>query len=278
MGIVEALVLAIIQGLTEFLPVSSSGHLAIGHWLFKLTGGQALDLPLTYVVMVHLGTLGAVVAYYWQDLVEIIRDIVAPRSGDTGRMPPGLGRKLGLLLVIATIPGAVGGALLEKVLDRLIDIPWAVGVALLLTATALLVSERVATRNRTDRDTTIWDAALVGLAQMVSLIPGVSRSGSCISAGLALGFDRDWAPRFAFLMSVPVILGGATFKILELLHGGDLDQLGLYMLCALVSGVTGYLAIGWAINWVRAGNLRYFAVYCYALGLIVIVVNGFGLL
>ena len=279
MGTAEALVLAIIQGLTEFLPVSSSGHLAIGHWLFQLGSDEGLELPLSYVVMVHFGTLIAVVTHYRRDLYEIVRDIVAPRDEETGRATPGWGRRLALLLIIATVPGALGGLFLEGVLDRLIDIPWAVGVALLLTATALLVSERVAAQDRSEKDTTLLDAVLIGLAQMAALIPGISRSGSCIAAGLGRGFDRDWAPRFAFLMSVPVILGGTIYEGAKMLSGGEgADQLGLYALCALVSAVTGYLAVGWVIDWVRAGNLKYFAAYCYVVGLGVIVTASLGLL
>ena len=275
----QAIILGIVEGLTEFLPVSSSGHLAIGHWLFQLGSDEGLELPLSYVVMVHFGTLVAVVAHYRRDLYEIVRDIVAPRDEETGRTSPGWGRRLALLLLIATVPGAVGGLLLEDVLDRLIDIPWAVGVALLLTATALLVSERVAAQDRSEKDTTLLDAVVIGLAQMAALIPGISRSGSCIAAGLGRGFDRDWAPRFAFLMSVPVILGGTIYEGAKMLRGGEgADQLGLYALCALVSAVTGYVAVGWVIGWVRAGNLKYFAAYCYVVGLAVIVTGSLGLL
>jgi len=278
MGTAEALVLAIIQGLTEFLPVSSSGHLAIGHWLFQLGSDEGLELPLSFVVMVHFGTLLAVVAHYRRDLYEIVRDIAAPRDEESGKVKPGWGRRLALLLVIATVPGALGGFFLEDMLDTLIDIPWVVGVALLLTATALLVSERVAAQDRSEKDTTLLDAVLIGLAQMAALIPGISRSGSCIAAGLGRGFDRDWAPRFAFLMSVPVILGGTIFKVADMLSGEGAEQLGLYSLCALVSAVTGYVAVGWVIGWVRAGNLKYFSAHCYAVGLVVIVTGSLGLL
>ncbi len=278
MGIVEAIGLAIVQGLTEFLPVSSSGHLALGHWLFQAGSAEHTELPLSYVVMVHFGTLLAVLAHYWRDFARMLRDIVGAGSDDEGRAPAGWGRRLALLLIIATVPGAVGGLLLEDTLDKLIDIPWVVGVALLLTATALLVSERRAAQNRSERDTTFADTILVGLAQMAALVPGISRSGSCIAAGLGRGFDREWAPRFAFLMSVPVILGGTVFKLADMLSEGSTEELGLYGVCALVSAVTGYLAIRWVLNWVRKGNLRYFAAYCYVVGLVAIVVNTSGLL
>jgi len=136
----------------------------------------------------------------------------------------------------------------------------------------------VAALQRGERDTNLADALLVGLAQMCALVPGISRSGSCIAAGLARGFDPDWAPRFAFLMSVPVILGGTVFKLHDLIGVGGGEQLALYGLCALISGVTGYLAIIWVLRWVRAGNLRYFAAYCYVVGLAAIIISAAGLL
>ncbi|MCD6361485.1 MAG: undecaprenyl-diphosphate phosphatase [Armatimonadetes bacterium] len=278
MGTLEAVGLAVLQGLTEFLPVSSSGHLAVGHWLFQVGAGGDAPLPLGYVVMVHLGTLVAVVVYYRRDLARICRALFMWRKSPGGRIEGGGERRLALLLVIATIPGAIGGYLFEDELDRLINTPWAVGVALLVTATALVASELLAKLQRGEQDTTVVDALVVGVAQMCALVPGISRSGSCIAAGLARGFDREWAPRFAFLMSVPVIFGGALFKIVELVTEGGADRLGLYGLCAAVSAVTGYLAIVWVLRWVRAGNLKYFAAYCYVLGATVIILHASDLL
>ena len=277
MGTLEAIGLAVLQGLTEFLPVSSSGHLALGHWLFEAGNGEVAELPLAFVVMVHFGTLLAVVAYYRSDLLRILRDIFAPQS-EPGRRPGWWGRRLALLLIIATIPGAVGGYLFAESIDTLINTPWAVGIALMITATALLVSERVAAHDKRDEDTGLGDAIVVGLAQMVALVPGISRSGSCIAAGLVRGFSQDWAPRFAFLLSVPVILGGTLFTLKDMVGGEGGSSLPLYGICALVSAVTGYLAIVWVIGWVRAGNLKYFAIYCYAIGLAAIIVSAGGLL
>lgn len=278
MGIAEAIGLAIIQGLTEFLPVSSSGHLALSHWLCHLGEAECPPLPLTYVVMVHFGTLLAVVVYYRSDLWRMLQALLPTRCCGAGRTNPARGRRLALLLVIATIPGAAAGYLFEDTVDRLMNTPLAVGIALLVTATALLVSEHIAALSRGEEQTRARDALLVGLAQMVALLPGVSRSGSCIAAGLAVGFSREWAPRFGFLMSVPVILGGTVFKVADLIGEGGAGQLGLYGLCALVSAVSGYLAIIWVLRWVQAGNLRYFAFYCYAVGVTVVVVIMGGLL
>lgn len=271
MSTIEAIVLAIIQGLTEFLPVSSSGHLALGHWLFRFDGSED-TLPLEFVVLVHFGTLVAVVVYYWSDLSEIVVDVFRP-ARETGEGEVcGWGRRLLILLVVATIP-AIFAVLVEDHVEALMNIPWAVGCALLVTGTALLISERVGKRVKADRETTTVDALLVGIAQMIAIIPGISRSGSTISAGLGVGFKREWAARFAFLMSVPAILGGTVYKLKDLIEQGAGGDLGLYMLCFVISAVTGYAAIRLVIGAVQSRNLKYFAAYCYTVGLLAIIVD-----
>ncbi len=272
MGTLEAITLAVIQGLTEFLPVSSSGHLALGHWLFGM-GGEESELPIEFVVLVHFGTLVAVVLYYRADLAEIIRDVFRPgREAGEGERP-GWGRKLLLLLVVATIPAGLA-LLVKEQIEYLFHVPWAVGCALLLTGTALLVSERVGRRTKAPEDTAPRDALLVGGAQLIAIVPGISRSGSTIAAGLALGFRRRWAARFAFLMSVPAILAGTVAEIPKLQASG---ALGLYLVCAAIAAATGYLAIWLVIGAVQSRNLRWFAFYCYALGLAAVVADLSGL-
>lgn len=278
MGTAEAIGLAVLQGLTEFLPVSSSGHLALAHWLVGSGHGEAEALPLEYVVLVHFGTLLAVIVYYWRDLGKILRDVFAPGAQAEGRRPRGWGRKLGALLIVATVPAGMVGYAAADYVEGLFNIPWLVGIALLVTGTALLISERVGSREKGDNSTTWLDAWLVGCAQSVALIPGISRSGVTIAAGLAVGFRRGWAPRFAFLMSVPVILGGSAFELRELIAQGGSGDLALYSLCGLISAMTGYVAIRMVIGVVQAGNLKYFAAYCYLVGALAIVASGFDLL
>ncbi len=149
MGTLEAITLAVIQGLTEFLPVSSSGHLALGHWLFGI-GGHKSELPIEFVVWVHFGTLLAVVVYYRADLAEIFRDVFRPTRGDGEGGRRGWGRRLLLLLVVATLPAGLA-VLLEDYVERLLNTPWAVGLALVVTGTALLVAERVGRRTKERR-------------------------------------------------------------------------------------------------------------------------------
>jgi len=271
MSALEAITLAIVQGFTEFLPVSSSGHLALAHWLFGLSGeGEAL--PLEFVVLVHFGTLVAVVVYYWSDLAEIVRDVFRPRRDVADGEACGWGRRLLILLVVATIP-AVFAVLVEDQVEYVMNVPWAVGCALLVTGTALLASERLGRRVKADRETTALDALLVGIAQMAAIIPGISRSGSTIAAGLGVGFKREWSARFAFLMSVPAIFGGTIFKLKDLIEQGAGGMLGLYSICFVVSAVTGYVAIRLVIGAVQSQNLKWFAAYCYAIGLLAIIAD-----
>ncbi len=275
---IEAIVLAVIQGLTEFLPVSSSGHLALAHWLL---GGRApihTELPLEYVVLVHFGTLLAVVLYYAEDFAVILRDIFRGRGSGEGRRPRGWGRKVGWLLVVATVPAAVVGVLFKGYVEALFNVPWVVGISLLITGTILLVGERVGQRNKSETETTLLDAFVVGVGQAVAIVPGISRSGSTIATGLGVGLTPEWSPRFAFLMSVPIILGGTVYEVRDLLAHGAVQNLALYSLCGLISAVFGYLAIRLVINAVRAGNLKYFAAYCYMVGILAIVVDVYGLL
>jgi undecaprenyl-diphosphatase len=275
MGTFEAITLAIIQGLTEFLPVSSSGHLALAHWLFGV-GGEGAELPLEFVVLVHLGTLVAVVVYYRHDLAEILRDLFAPRRTAPEGEQCGWGRRLLLLLVVATLPAGLG-IVLDDMVEQLLNMPWAVGCALLVTGVALLVGERIGKRTKTPGDTTPLDALLVGVAQLVAITPGISRSGSTIAAGLAVGFEREWATRFAFLMSIPAILAGSLFEVGALLEQGSGGALGLYLLCGAIAAVTGYGAIRLVIGAVQSGNLRWFAAWCFLVGLLAIAVNLTGL-
>lgn len=271
MSTIEAISLAIIQGLTEFLPVSSSGHLALGHWLFGVNGSEGA-LPLEFVVLVHFGTLVAVVVYYWSDIAEIVVDVFRPGREVGEGETCGWGRRLLILLVVATIP-AVFAVMVEDYVERLMNLPWAVGCALLVTGTALLISERVGKRVKADRDTRPFDALLVGIAQMAAIIPGISRSGSTIAAGLGVGFKREWAARFAFLMSIPAILGGTVYKLKDLIEQGASGAMGLYLLCFAISAVTGYVAIRLVIGAVQRQNLKYFAAYCYAIGLLAIIAD-----
>jgi undecaprenyl-diphosphatase len=268
MSAFQAIVLAIVQGLTEFLPVSSKTHLALTSKLMGIP-----EIPLDLVVTLHLGTLAAVLVYYRRDLWAILsslwtRDREAPEGGPSPRDY----RRLLLLLIIGTLPAAVAGGLFEDRIEGLLNDVRLEGVGLLVTAAVLFLAGR-ARGSRSLPRTRALDAFLVGCGQAAALLPGVSRSGSTIVTSLACGLDREWAPRFSFLLSVPIILGGAALKAHQM-QGGQVSSLFdplLYGLAAVVAALVGYLAILLVTGSVRRGNLVYFAGYCLGLGLTVLV-------
>jgi len=274
MNMAQALILALIQGATEFLPVSSSGHMALGGKLVGLP-----QAPLDFVVATHFGTLLAVLAYYRHDLLAMLRAVFAPKSGDPesdDAPSPADYRRLFGNLILASIPAAIAGVLLEDHIDAAFGDIRLVGLALIVPATLLAVSSR---RNGPlDLRETTWKHALrVGVWQAIALVPGISRSGSTIAGGLLSGFSRQWAPRFAFLMSIPVVLGGTFFEARKLFSGGmeaGFDPV-IYGVATLVAAVVGYLSILLVIDSVRRGNLLYYGAYCLAVGLVAIATGFF---
>ncbi|MCE5215872.1 undecaprenyl-diphosphate phosphatase [bacterium] len=270
MNLLTAVLIAVVQGATEFLPISSKAHDAL---VGRLLGVE--EMPVAFLVTIHLGTLLAVFVYYRHDLWAMLRSLfpAACEESEAALSQRCQYRRLFWLLLLGTIPAAVLGALFESNIEAALNTPIYHGYGLLFTALILTVASRLqGTRGLKE---TGWRQALgVGLAQSMALLPGVSRSGSTITAGLLCGFEREFAPRFAFLLSIPVILGGFLFKVKDMVEAhvsGGLDPL-TYPLSALVAGVTGYFAIVLVINSVKRGNLLYFAAYCLAVGLTVILV------
>ena len=261
-----AVILGAVQGATEFLPVSSSGHLVIFSRLARCP-----ELPLAFVIITHLGTLAAVVAYYRRDFAEMIRSLV-----DWSSAQPRLrqSRRLVVLLLVGTIPAAVVGVLFEDKVEELFSNIVVVGAALVITGLILLAVNWLSGRKEQER-TTVVDALVIGVAQAAALVPGISRSGSTIAAGLGRGLHRDWAPRFAFLLSAPVILGGSGLEVVRLIQQPVASaQLGVYLLGGLVAAATGYFAVHLVVKAVRQGNLIYFSGYCIVLGIAIVLAGG----
>jgi len=268
-SIVEAVVLGIVQGATEFLPVSSSGHLALVSRLLHIS-----QLPLAFVVVVHFGTLIGVFAYYWQDFAQMLKSLVVWKTEDQveGEKLTKARRLVGLLLV-GTIPAAVLGYLFEDVVAGLFNSPVAVGLALIATGLVLVAVNWLA-GHKHQSGTTVGDVVIIGLGQAVALVPGLSRSGCTIAAGLARGLQRDWAPKFAFLLSVPVILGGTVLEATRLAaQPPQSAMLAAYLVGGIVAAISGYVAINVVVRAVRGGNLIYFAGYCVLLGGLTVLVT-----
>ncbi len=270
MSWLTAVILGAVQGATEFLPISSSGHLVI----FSRLRGCA-ELPLAFVVITHFGTLLAVVAYYRSDFADMIRSLAVWSSADPEQHQQlHQSRRLVGLLVLGTIPAALAGMLLEDYVAQLFNSLLVVGIALVITGLILLAVNWLSGRKERD-STTLVDALLIGVAQAVALVPGISRSGCTIAAGLGRGLHRDWAPRFAFLLSAPVILGGTVFEAIRLVQNPiSSQQLGIYLLGGLVAAVAGYFAVHLVVKAVRQGNLIYFSAYCIVVGIATALVGG----
>ena len=258
--IVHAIVLGVVQGVTEFFPVSSSGHLILVPWLFRwndLTGDS--DLNKTFDVALHLGTFVGAAAYFAPDLARFAKAGVASirrRAVETAD------ERLAWLLLLSSLPGAAAGALLESVIEEHLGEPWLIAVMLIVFGVVLAAADRAAGK-RAEADFRFRDAATMGVAQALALSPGVSRSGVTISAARWLGFERDSAARLSFLMSLPIIGGAAAFKGLKVLAGSGLPAgTGPAFLTGMVtSAVTGGLAVWGTLKLVRRGSFKPFAGY-----------------
>ncbi|MEM4233288.1 MAG: undecaprenyl-diphosphate phosphatase [Thermoplasmata archaeon] len=256
MDLLDALVLGVIQGVTEWLPISSSGHLVIAQEMLGLPARESLLFDL----VVHLGTLVAVCAYFYRELGRIISALLTPRSRrDAQRQALWT---LGVLLLVATVPAAVAGLLLSEVVDELFNVA-TVGAALVANGLVLIAVERTSSAG-TRRNATLKDAVIVGTFQAISIVPGISRSGITISGGMLRGLERETAAVFAFLLSVPTLAGAFAYG-LATLDTYDLD------LASAVAGfaaalLTGVIAIAYLLRAVRKGRLWVFGVYCLAAG------------
>jgi len=260
MDLLQAIVIGLVQGLTEFLPVSSSGHLVLVPWVLGWKGP-----PLAFDVLLHVATLGAVVLFFRRDLARIVRGVVGRGKAED--------RRLGWAIVIGTIPAGVAGVLLGDFFEELFSEPMAVGGFLLVTAALLTGAERLSHR-RLGLDKISYRSGLfVGLAQAVAIAPGISRSGATMAMALALDFDRETAARFSFLLSIPVILGAGIVQF-----SGDTQLPALasaesvaWAVGAVAAFASGYAAIRFLLAFLRSRTLYPFAVYCALAGTAVLV-------
>lgn len=265
--VAHAIVLGIVQGLSEFLPISSSGHLILVPWLFgwrELAGPANVELKRTFDVALHAGTFLGAGLYFRQDLVRLTR--AAWRSIRRRRVE-GADERLAWLLALSALPAAAAGALIESALsDDIGQIPL-IGVLLIVFGIVLLVADR-RPGSREVEEFRLRDAVVMGIGQAAALAPGVSRSGVTISAGRWLGFDRDSAARISFLMSLPIIGGAAAYKGAEMIAGGGLPQgaAGAFGWGMASSAVTGALAVWLVLRVVRSRSFLPFVVYRVALG------------
>jgi undecaprenyl-diphosphatase len=272
----QAIVLGMVQGLTEFLPISSSGHLIIFPWLFDWeTPGLSFDASL------HLGTLAAVIAYFLKDITAMIRAIpVALRDPigilkGKGDEPRHADARLGLLIAVATVPGLIAGLLLESSIEELFHTEENSNTAIATIATMLIVvgivmwiAERVGKRDHAIPRMRWLDALIIGCAQALALIPGTSRSGATITAGLFLGLKRADAARFSFLAGMPLILGAGSLSVIDVIREGvDGGDLLLYVLGSISAALFGFVTIWSLLQFLQRRSTLVFTVYRVLFGI-----------
>ena len=257
----QAIVLGIVQGLTEFAPVSSSGHLILVPWLFHWPILTNETLNKTFDVALHMGTFLGALAYFWRDIWKYLKAWVRSMRH---RSLADVDERLAWFLVIGTIPGAIAGALFEKVIEEKLGQPYLIAIMLAVFGVVLYLVDRRAKSTRGLEDMRFGDAVFIGLAQAVALQPGVSRSGVTITMARGLGIRREVAARFSFLLSLPVIGGAGIYKGAKLLTGAEHIPPGFgpaFAWGTVASAVSGFLVIWWLLAYLRRRDFAPFVLY-----------------
>ena len=278
MNYLFSIAMGFLQGVAEFLPISSSGHLTLFQYFFSPEQNPE-ELDMLFTILLHFGTLISVCVYYWQDVIGMIRefflglaDLFSRRGSGYGRPPEA--RRLVLMIIVATLP-LFAVLLVKDAVDAAFSNVTFVSAALIATGFLLFFSDRMARGRKNARSATMVDALLVGCAQAVGTLPGISRAGSTISAGMLRGFDRTFAVRFSFLMSLPAVLGANILEVADAVQTGGVDtsRLPMYLVGMVVSGVVGYFAIRLVNLLANKGKFGAFAYYCWAVGIVSLVAS-----
>ena len=277
MTFLSAIILGLIQGLAEFLPISSSGHLSLFQNFFGLQTAE--QSSMFFDVLLHLGTLIAVVVYYWEEVrgmvaefIQMCRELMGQRSSRPTKEAFEM-RRLILLIIVGTLPLFLVLPIKSRV-EALYGSTVFIGLALLATGALLFFSDRMGRGHKTLRSVTLTDVLLIGCAQAVAVVPGLSRSGSTISAGLLRGMDRKAAVRFSFLLSLPAVVGANLLSLKDAFQGGvDLSLMPAYIVGVCVAAMSGYAAIGVINRLSERGKFGMFAWYCWGAGTIALILS-----
>ena len=271
LSLLSAILLGLIQGVAEFLPISSSGHLAIAEHLLSY---GSIEVPGFYDVLLHLGTLIAVFAAYWQDIVDMIRELIdgvrdLAHGSTPNPVPPA--RRMILLIIVGTLP-LFAVLPVHDLIEGLGDSLYFVAAALVVTGGLLFFSDRVRKGRKTEKNASLVDVLLVGVAQAIATCPGISRSGTTITAGCFVGFERKFAVRFSFLLSIPAILGANILSLKSALEGEIIwADVPVYLVGVAVAAGVGYLCIRLLRMIADKGRFGWFAYYCWAAGALTLV-------
>ena len=266
--------IGIVQGLTEFLPVSSSAHLVFMHELTGFAPNLAFDTIL------HMGSLVAVVVYFWNDIVQMLRSFFSslmdiPRRQFKKGIREDQFKKLAWFILIGTIPAGLAGVFFKDFFESLFSDITAVAFFLIITGFLLWGSERISKRTENKsglKEMTVKNSLIMGTAQAFAIAPGISRSGATISAGLFLGMERELAARFSFLLSIPAILGAALVQVKDISYGIDVNT-GAFTAGFIAAAISGYLAIKLMLKLIKERSLLVFAYYCWIVGALVLILT-----
>ena len=273
MSLLEAILLGIVQGLTEFLPISSTGHLTVAGKLMNLVSTEHPEQWTAFIAIIQLGTLLAVLIYFWNDLLSIIRDFLKENlTARTKFSQQNTNSKLGWLIIVRTIPVVIIGLAFKDAIEgALTKNLYVIALSLIVLALILAFAEKMAKFKKDLKDITIYDSIIIGFAQALSLIPGSSRSGTTITAGLFVGLKRETAARFSFLLSVPAVLASGLLQLYEVLEFVDQTMLLNLVVATVVSGISGYMAIDFLLKYLRKNSTFLFVYYRIILGIIILI-------
>ncbi len=268
MPLYQAVILAVVQGLAEFLPISSTAHLILFPWLLGWK-----DPGLTFDVALHVGTLVAVAVYFRREWIRMGEAALGLSAGtDAARTE----RRLLWFLVAGTIPGGIAGFLLEHAAEEKFRQPWLISLSLIVVGLLMWAGDRTEGHEKSIERTSLADALWIGLAQAFAVVPGVSRSGSTMTAGLFRGMSRESSARFSFLLATPLIAGAALFKGFELRHTGLAPEMRLPFFAGIVvSGLVGYLVVAFLLRYLAHRTFKIFVIYRLVLGVVVLLLGWF---
>jgi undecaprenyl-diphosphatase len=273
MNILEAIVLGIIQGLTEFLPISSTGHLTVAGKFMNLISAEHPEHWTAFIAIIQLGTLLAVLIYFWKDIISIIKDFFQDNLIRRVKYSEQkINSKLGWLIIVGTIPVVIIGLAFKDAIEgALTKNLYVIAISLIALALILALAEKVAKFKKDLENITIIDSIVIGIAQALALIPGSSRSGTTITAGLFVGLKRETAARFSFLMSIPAVFASGVLQLYEAIAFVDNAMILNLFVATIVSGISGYLAIDFLLKYLRKNSTFLFVYYRIALGLIILI-------
>lgn len=273
MNLLESIILGVVQGLTEFLPISSTGHLTLAGKFMNLISNEHPEQWTAFIAVIQLGTMLAVLVYFWKDLISIIKDFIndniIKRISYSNQQ---VNSKLGWLIIIGTIPVVIIGLTFKDVIEGAITKNlYIIAASLIVLALILALAEKTAKFKKNIENVTILDSIIIGVAQALSLIPGSSRSGTTITAGLFVGLNREAAARFSFLLSIPAVLASGVLQLYEAVEFLDKAMAVNIIVATIVSGISGYLAIDFLLKFLKKNSTFLFIYYRIGLGIIIFI-------